>query len=263
MRVCVLPGGGAYGAYQVGVLKALTQKGYVWDGFCGVSVGAVNGAHMAQFEKEFVKSAALTLEAFWYQIKGNETLYTPWFWGPFEWLSRRSINNTAPLRSLIKSRLGPMKLPLSVGAVNLTTKKYSYFREDHPQLLDAIMASSAFPGAFPPVKIGEDYFVDGGVRDVAPIRDAIAMGATEIDCIANTPISELPSYWEKSKDFNLIDLAVRVVEIMSNEIGQNDFLPVGVKVNYFAPQQEWKADPLDFDPAKIRQRIAYGYEQTR
>lgn len=264
MRICVLSGGGAFGAYQVGVLKALTEKGYTWDAFCGVSVGAINAAYMVQFEKEFVKAGAMTLEAFWQKIKGNESIYTNWTWGPFDWFSRGSMYNTTPLRNLIKSKLGPCKLPLRVGAVNLTTKKYTSFGEQHPLLLDAVMASSAFPIAFPPVKINDDLFVDGGVRDVIPLRDAIDLKATEIDCIVTTPLSELPSQWYKyNKPVNLLDIGIRIAEIMSTEIYQNDFRPVGIPVNYFAPEMDWHADPLDFNPVSIRERIAYGYNQTK
>ena len=44
----VLEGGGARGAYQAGVLKALFEAGYKFDGVAGTSVGALNGVMVAQ-----------------------------------------------------------------------------------------------------------------------------------------------------------------------------------------------------------------------
>ena len=48
MRGLALEGGGAKGAYHIGVMKALTEKSYVFDGFVGTSIGAINAAMLAQ-----------------------------------------------------------------------------------------------------------------------------------------------------------------------------------------------------------------------
>jgi len=55
----VLEGGGARGAYQAGVLKALFEAGYKFDGVAGTSVGALNGVMVAQNRFEGVKSTLL------------------------------------------------------------------------------------------------------------------------------------------------------------------------------------------------------------
>ena len=53
MRGLVLEGGGARGAYQMGVFKSLHEHGYSFDGFVGTSIGSINAAMLAQgdFEK--------------------------------------------------------------------------------------------------------------------------------------------------------------------------------------------------------------------
>ena len=44
----VLEGGGAKGAFHAGAVKALIERGYVFDGVAGASIGALNGAMIAQ-----------------------------------------------------------------------------------------------------------------------------------------------------------------------------------------------------------------------
>ena len=48
MRGLVLEGGGAKGSFHIGVLKALFESGYTFDGVAGTSIGAINGAIVAQ-----------------------------------------------------------------------------------------------------------------------------------------------------------------------------------------------------------------------
>ena len=48
MRGLALEGGGARGAYHIGVIKALIESGYEFDGFVGTSIGAINAAMLAQ-----------------------------------------------------------------------------------------------------------------------------------------------------------------------------------------------------------------------
>ena len=58
----VLEGGGSKGAYQVGVLKALLENGYRFDAVTGTSIGALNGAILAQDGLD-------RLEDFWREVK--------------------------------------------------------------------------------------------------------------------------------------------------------------------------------------------------
>ena len=48
MKGLVLEGGGAKGSFHVGALKALFERGYVFNGVAGTSIGAINGALLAQ-----------------------------------------------------------------------------------------------------------------------------------------------------------------------------------------------------------------------
>jgi NTE family protein len=47
-------------------------------------------------------------------------------------------------------------------------------------VVDAVLASAAIPGVFPPVRIGNQLLVDGGVANNTPVSVAVALGATRI-----------------------------------------------------------------------------------
>jgi NTE family protein len=51
---------------------------------------------------------------------------------------------------------------------------------DSGSLTDAILASCAIPGVLPPVEIGGEHFIDGGIVNSIPISRAVELGATEI-----------------------------------------------------------------------------------
>jgi NTE family protein len=47
-------------------------------------------------------------------------------------------------------------------------------------LVDAILASAAVPGVLPPVRVGDEHFLDGGLVNSIPVGRAVALGATTI-----------------------------------------------------------------------------------
>ena len=78
MKALILSGGGAHGAFQVGVIKRLAELGHQWDLVAGVSVGAINAMQMAMYAPKDHLQAARELEQFWYNIRGNDTIYRNW-----------------------------------------------------------------------------------------------------------------------------------------------------------------------------------------
>ena len=47
-------------------------------------------------------------------------------------------------------------------------------------IVDAVLASSAVPGILPPVKVGDEHFIDGGIVNSIPVNRAVELGATRI-----------------------------------------------------------------------------------
>jgi NTE family protein len=269
MKALVLSGGGARGAYQAGVIRRLADQGSRWDLIAGVSVGAVNAAHLAHFGVQTQRAGALTLEAFWRRITGNRTIYTSWGLGALAMLWQGALHDTAPLRALIESAMSEVVIrrsgvKLRLGAVSLTTGRYRTITEQDDRLSEWVMASAAFPVAFRPSFIDGELWVDGGVRNVTPLKDAIKSGATEIDVVMTSPVRGDVAEWDVQKGRSAIEIGLRAAGILSDEVYINDLREAsraGVVVRVHAPEIAWMDDPLDFDPKKIAQRLDYGLHQ--
>lgn len=94
-RGLVLSGGGAKGAFQVGVLEYLHEKGKLdFDIVCGVSVGALNATMVAQGEFDRLKEL-------WEGIKESPDIYKKNSWLGII-LGKNSLNDNRPLKELIE-----------------------------------------------------------------------------------------------------------------------------------------------------------------
>ena len=184
----VLSGGGAKGAFQVGAEKyAREVKGYRWDVISGVSIGAFNGAMLAMGRHQ-------ALEDFWKTLT-PERLYGRSN-GHAMHIVRRlvlrkpSFYENDPIREFIEREVDPakMKVDLRVGAVSLTSGEYRTFRASHPDFLKALLASMALPPIFPPVSVGSEHMIDGGVRKVSPISDVLDAEPDEVVIINCNPM---------------------------------------------------------------------------
>lgn len=199
-----LQGGGALGAYQAGVYQALHEAGMEPDWVIGTSIGAINAALIAG------NAPAQRLErlrSFWQSIRsplplgiglpapGLATLLSntataacgvrgffrpnPAAWlGPYApvGVEAASYYDPSPLRTTLGGLVDFERLPrggtrLTVGAVNVGTGRMRYFdSRDEAVGLDHVMASGALPPAFPPVRIGDDWYWDGGIYSNTPIE---------------------------------------------------------------------------------------------
>jgi NTE family protein len=201
----VLQGGGALGAYQVGVFEALDGAGYCPHWFAGTSIGAINAAIMAGNKPG---DRVAKLEEFWAMIsrpdgwtpllRGDDarklanqwhSLETvafgqpgffrprpvnPWF-GPAGSVGAISYYDTSPLAEtlakvvdLAQANAGGVRL--SVGAVNVATGQQKYFDSARERIVyEHIMASGALPPGFPPVEIDGETYWDGGIVSNTPL----------------------------------------------------------------------------------------------
>lgn len=273
MRALVLSGGGALGAYEVGVLRRLTEQGRSWDVIAGVSVGAINAALMAQFKPSEQARGAVVLEDFWSAIRGNNDIYKSQLMGPAALLWSRSVYDTGPLLDLIRTRLDLSAIQASgvrliVGATSLDTGEYRAVESTSPRFDLWILASATFPLAFPPVEIDGQLWVDGGIRNVTPIADVAGIeGVTEIDVVMTGPASA--DHRRVSRDRLRTGLAVgaRCAEIMANEIFVTDLDLIGAlsasnpapAVKVYAPEAPLGFEPLAFLPGPISSMIGSGY----
>jgi len=278
MRALVLSGGGARGAYQVGVLrKVLKDEGRDYDIICGVSVGAINAAGLAQFPKGKGAEAWEWLHDLWLKIKPDD-IYEKWAGWPVSVLTKASVFDTAPLRKLIQDNLNEQAVKdsgklLRMGVVSWNTGEYKIITERWDNLAWWVLASASYPVMFEPIRVGGEVYTDGGARNVTPLKSALEAGAREIDVImASNPFS--PSSWSE-KGQKTFDYLFRYLGISSDEIMRNDLLSLGVDNPFVELVPEYQdvkirvqkprnpvLDSLEFEPANIQAMIKQGYKEA-
>ena len=217
----ILSGGGARGAYEVGVLS------YVLDGFarlrggpprihilCGTSVGAINAcflaAHLADPTLGIRRLVDLWTEinlagVLGFGLRQAMSMHrvvlgggaeaaglfhdTPW---------ARLIEREIPWRAIARTLRHGHLSALSVSATEVASGRTVIFMQTGPDgtlpttapprtiirgaLIGPVhaLASAAIPVLFPPVRIGRELFMDGGVRQNTPIAPALRLGATHV-----------------------------------------------------------------------------------
>jgi NTE family protein len=176
----VLAGGGSFGAIQVGMLRALVAHGVVPDLVVGASVGALNGIY---FCCDPTPAGVARLEAVWRGLRRSDVfpLSARHLLGMF--MGAASLVDPSGLRSLIarhisNPRLEDTLVPMHVAATDLLTGA-SVLLSSGPAA-DAILASCAIPGAFPAVRMGDQYLIDGAIASNTPVMAALALGCTRL-----------------------------------------------------------------------------------
>lgn len=280
MRALVLLGGGSKGAYQVGAISHLIgERGVVYDMYCGVSVGALNSAMLSMFKEGDERNATATLLKVWH---GISTLAVKKSWRPFgliHMLWKPSVYDSSPLIDLVKSTMDATKIrssgkSLAVSAVSLNTGEFRTFWEDHPAIIDAVLASSAFPAMLTPIKIDGQLWIDGGLRSGNLLKSAIDKGIDSIDVIMTSP-AENPI--EFSKDPNAVDVIVRSLDVISDEMMEADLRVTqlinrlvdakrldkkNIKLRVLRPKYRLPAKTLEFDPKEIKYMIDLGHNDA-
>lgn len=280
MRALILGGGGSKGAFSCGVLKYLLgdlKKQY--DVIIGVSSGAINAAFLSQFAHGQERYSIDTLCNMWEKLN-NEKIYTRWKpWGRYHVLWKLGFFDSTPMKQLLKSNISVDKIRAAnrqviVGAVSLSSGKYTNFDQLSDDFVDAVAASASFPVMFEPVKIGDQLWMDGGLKSISPIHTAIDLGATEIDAIVTSPETRDKKFIDKP---NIIDILKRSFDlftekIMSNDIEKaiiyNKLAAAGlttkkeIKLNIYRPKFNLIEDMLDFTPSKIKTMIDIGYRDA-
>ncbi len=202
--VLVLQGGGALGAYQVGVYEALHDAGIEPDWVIGTSIGAINAALIAGNPRE---QRMERLNAFWSHVEQPSTSAGPLDWlGMGHWVAnmttvmrgipaffepnlaalrgtRANVGvesaayySTEPLRRTLGelvdfSAMQASPTRLTVGAVNACSGAMRYFDSRRETLcVEHVMASGALPPAFPAVRIEGEPYWDGGIYSNTPIE---------------------------------------------------------------------------------------------
>jgi NTE family protein len=186
----ILPGGGALAAYQVGVLDALTSEGLRPDRLIGVSAGALNAALFAWSSGN---DGVRRIERIWANVKRRDLLRMHPGRMALALAGKRASfldnrHGIAFLRKHLGERLiQHAPIPLTIIATDLATGRP--FILESGDVVFAIVASSAFPGVFPPVVLAGRTLIDGGVVADVPLDVAAELGVASVIVITVPPLA--------------------------------------------------------------------------
>jgi NTE family protein len=177
----VLAGGGSLGAVEVGMLRALLEAGEQPDLLVGSSVGALNAAY---FAGNPTLGGVEALEAIWRGLRRDDVFPLSPRYALGGIAGRRNhLVSARPLRALIERHLPYENLEhaeLACCVVATDLAQGSEVRLQSGPAVEAVLASAAIPGVFPPVALGDRLLVDGGVLSHTPIAAAVALGAARV-----------------------------------------------------------------------------------
>lgn len=224
-RALVLSGGGAKGAFTVGALKYLiVELGMRFDLIIGTSTGSLIAPLVA------IRDIA-NLIHFYENVEQQDILIDR----PdlFAFLFSDALNDSTPLERLIQRffgederyrRLLQSKTEVFITVVNMQTGEVEYgnpHQDPKPVFLKKILASASVPVMMPPVKIGGSQYIDGGVKEIAPLSKAIDEGATHIVSIVLYPeVNHRPPVQKEFK--SSMEILKRTLELLTDEIVDND-----------------------------------------
>ena len=305
-KILVLAGGSVKGAYQAGVVNAVFDAGFAPDAIYGVSAGAMNASYLVHLfgkqhlnnEKIDYQRASKDLVDFWLENitepaslarrRGTYELGLSAIRRNFE-----GLLDTQPLKEIVHDNISIHNLrnspiALKIGAVDIINGGIVYADPTYEHFHDYILASSAIPILMPVVNIGNHNkmaFLDGGLRDVAPIRKAVHDGAEEIVCIACHTREMEGGYFPYG---NLLALVDRIMDIAVNESLNMDLdwaelhnIVVGeknvtgelnvntsnmnskIKLTIIRPEAPLNIDIQKFDSDDISRIIELGYQKGK
>jgi len=176
----VFAGGGSFGAIQVGMMDSLARHDITADMVVGSSVGALNGAFYAS---DPTVDGVERLANIWRGLRRQDVFPFTWrtllsfLWRRDFLIShdgvRKLVDDHIPYRNLEEARL-----PVHIVTTDIVTGDSVVFSKG--PAAEAIMASTAIPGAFAPVHYGDRYLADGAISSNTPVRLAVKQGARRL-----------------------------------------------------------------------------------
>lgn len=207
-----LSGGGVLGVAHIGLLEELEKNNIRLSIISGTSSGAIIGALFAkggtkkihEFLEDLAKAGLFTRSKLLMKMHPDKV---------FE-----------EIRSALKKHLGTqafydLNTKFACLATDITTGRRVVFEKGN--LIDCIMASAAYPGVFSVQKIGENYYIDGGISRNLPVGTARRLGA---NFVIGSSLYNVSSLGKFDKDGNLklnrLDVAVRSLDIIQKNLAE-------------------------------------------
>ncbi|MEO6996532.1 MAG: patatin-like phospholipase family protein [Terracoccus sp.] len=244
----VLSGGGSLGAVQVGMLQALARAHVHPDLLVGTSAGAVNAVWVAQYGLS--DQSLLGLGRIWRQLRRRDVFplrATHMLRG----LTGRTpaLSTSAHLGELVRSHsqiddLHDATIAVHALATDLLTGSAALISSGPPS--EAVLASAAIPGIFPPQQHDGRWLIDGALSSPSGIRHAVDLGATEVYVLpAGVPCAlvEAPR--------SALGVAVHAISFLVQQrlIADLDNPPPGASIHLLPPLCPVTVSAADFSHA--------------
>lgn len=233
-----LSGGGIRGIAHAGALKALEDNGIKIDIIGGTSAGALISSLYAlgyspyyiyilfkRYSKNIagINSAPIISGIRNYMINKKIEMT-----GLKTGNSIEEVYNSLAKRKGVKTIKDIKRMPLVIPAVDIGDAKEYIFTNRIPKISEdksqyitditigkAVRASSSFPAVFCPCEFKTHKFLDGGVLDNVPVTEVRKQGADKVIAI-NFKADDI------DQNSNLMDLAMRTIDIMGNKISEEN-----------------------------------------
>lgn len=242
-RAIVLSGGGAKGAYQIGVWRALKELNIDYSIVTGTSVGALNGVFfvMDEYDAALKVWKNITYDNIYGDDFEKNMLNRDFMLGE---VKKAIINGGMDITSLEKlfinnfnyDKMKNSNIDFGIVAFCLNTLKPVYKTKkqlNENNFIDYVLASASIFPAFKTRKIENKDYIDGGYYDQIPIDLAIKMGAEEVIAV----------------DLKAPGIVRKVVKNKK------------VKIITISPNNEL-GSILKFDKLNSNRAITYGYNDT-
>jgi NTE family protein len=180
----VLSGGANLGSIHVGMLMALLEADIKPDFIVGTSIGAVNAAYLAadpsldQVER---------LRKMWCGVRARDVFPLNPLASARSLFRQGSLFPSSSWRRFLAERIPYERIEEAAVPLRITATDFEEGRSvvlDSGSVVDAVLASTALPGIFPPHQIGDRCYLDGAVSDQLPLKVAIDAGVRTIYVMA-------------------------------------------------------------------------------
>jgi NTE family protein len=248
------------------MLDALLERGLRPDLIVGTSVGALHGAMVAVDPSQ---ASIAKLQQAWQELAGLGVLGRSWLDDAVSLLRTRThVRSDAPMRRMAERLLGvrtfeELAVPFQCVAASIERSSEQWF--DSGPLVDAILASCAVPGILPPVEIGGEHFIDGGIVNSIPVDRAVVLGAGEIYVLHAGRIEQPLSPPRSMRDVGFVAFEIARRHRFVRDLAA---VPAGVTVHVLptgdpAPPRYNDLSQLRFrDFRRVDKRIAFAYAAT-
>ncbi len=245
----VLGGGGMKGLAHVGALRALEERGWVPEVLLGTSMGALLGAAWANgFDTSERGDVALSLERSDVFRLARRDMAMKLVRAP-------AIYRGAPLEELVRGFVGGLTFEdlqrrLVTASVDINSGMQVYWGLPglrHVSVADAVLASCALPGFFPPREIDGRFFVDGALADNLPVALAATLG---VDGVVAVDVGSSSVLRSETQDGGFAAIFARATEIVFQQM-------LEVRLT------RWTAPPLLLVQPRVEHVPMFSFEHTR